>query len=158
MRMCVIQTIHQDSNHSANPVVLFKPLTSGSNYTHGCHSNHSPGLNPYGKSGGVIQTTHFGLKPYAWVSFKPFARTQPIREIWLVLFKLYLFVSNYTPCGGSGGKRSPTITSLYWGLTTKQRLRDLSPQPNKIPPEKESTPGLTSIPLVLDQPHVLNKT
>ena len=89
-------------------MVLFKPLTSDSNHTRGCHSNHSPGHKPYGKSGGVIQTTNFRLgphgfhsnhspelkpygkfgcviqttqfrlKPYAWVSL---AKIQAIREI-----------------------------------------------------------------------------
>ena len=50
MRMGIIQTIHQDPNHTANPVVLAKPLTSGSNHAHGCCSNHSPVLKPYLKS------------------------------------------------------------------------------------------------------------
>ena len=37
-------------------------------------------------------------------------------------------------------------------------LHDPPPQPNKNPLKKESTLGLTSVPLVRDQPHVLNKT
>ena len=38
-------------------------------------------LKPYGKSDGLTQTTHVRLKPYAWVSFKPFIRTQTMWDI-----------------------------------------------------------------------------
>ena len=63
--MGVIQTIHQDSNHMGDPVV-FKPLTSDSNHTCGCYSNHmrnpvvlfKPLTSDQAISVGVIQTIH----------------------------------------------------------------------------------------------------
>ena len=71
-------------------------------------------LKPFGKSGSLTQTTHVRLKPYAWVSFKPFTRTQTIREIWWcysnhsLQFKPYAWVS-FKPFAGT-----QTIRETRW--------------------------------------------